>query len=560
MMDRYSPVSARIRSILLCLGPLASLAIAPYSNFDPINLIKLLFVVSLSFAILFLAIGTEMRRTYVQNRALLLCCFLFVAWLFLAMLVSDSHWTQQFWGVFGRNTGALTYFSLVVILIATAVNGEFKFYRKLVDALVLTSVPMTLYALVQLAGRDPISWSEMAPFATLGNINFSSAFFGLAALCGLTLAFDFSQALWLRIALICLVVTQMLIVLETGSIQGFMIFIAGLGVTLFLWIRTRPKLKILQIPYVFLGLVCLGMVVVALFNLGPLARFVFQSSVLFRFDYWYAGWMMTLKSPFVGLGLDSYGDWYRELRGEVATLRTGPDRITNTAHNIFLDISASGGFPLLAFYLLILGIALRSAIRVIKRQVHFDPYFSALFSAWIAYLIQAGVSINQIGVGIWGWLFTGALVGYELVTRDQSEKPRSKGPPGIHSKVLSASASLVGIVGFAVGFVLAFVPLKADMDFKEAIQNGTLEDRFSAARGLGSTAFHLELTLDGAIKANDERLTSEVMYELLRRHPRDFMAWRVKQVLATSSPEEREEAYQRLKAMDPHNPEIQRAE
>jgi hypothetical protein len=44
--------------------------------------------------------------------------------------------------------------------------------------------------------------------------------------------------------------------------------------------------------------------------------------------------------------------------------------------------------------------------------------------------------------------------------------------------------------------------------------------------------------------------------ERLARYPRDFMAWRVKQVLASSTPADRDAAYEVLKSMDPFNPEI----
>jgi hypothetical protein len=310
------------------------------------------------------------------------------------------------------------------------------------------------------------------------------------------------------------------------------------------------------VPYIVVGLLGIGGVVAALFNVGPLARFVFQNTILFRFDYWYAGWMMSLRNPIFGVGLDSYGDWYRELRGEVATLRTGPDRITNTAHNIYLDISASGGFPLLFFYLVILGLALRAAIKVIRRQKDFNPYFTALFSAWVAYLIQAGVSINQIGVGIWGWLFTGALIGYEVVTRDEPIKPIAKSSVAKQSSQMPASAALLGILGLGIGFTLALIPLNADSNFKNSLQSGVARDQFVASKALGATAYHMELALDAAIKANDEALASEITNELLERYPRDFMAWRVKQVLTSSTPEERDFAYRRLRAMDPYNPDI----
>jgi O-antigen ligase len=542
--------------LLLVLGPLTSLAISPFSNFDPINLIKLLVVVSFAGALLALLLFSNARDAYFNHRSLVYATLGFIVWLTLAFAVSESPINQQIWGVFGRSTGLLTYLCLVIVLFATVVISVKKFYHKLVDTLVLTSVPMTIYALAQIAGQDPISWSEMAPFATLGNINFSSAFFGLAALCSLVLAMDRKNGVFLRVALVVLTIVQMLVVLETGSIQGFMIFVAGTGIAMFLWLRSHPKLLLLQVPYIVVGLLGIGGVVAALFNVGPLARFVFQNTILFRFDYWYAGWIMSLRNPIFGVGLDSYGDWYRELRGEVATLRTGPDRITNTAHNIYLDISASGGFPLLFFYLVILGLALRAAIKVIRRQKDFNPYFTALFSAWVAYLIQAGVSINQIGVGIWGWLFTGALIGYEVVTRDEPTKSSAKSSAAKQSSQMPASAALLGILGFGIGFTLAFIPLNADSNFKNSLQSGVARDQFVASKALGATAYHMELALDAAIKANDEALASEITNELIERYPRDFMAWRVKQVLTSSTPEERDFAYRRLRAMDPYNPDI----
>jgi hypothetical protein len=265
---------------------------------------------------------------------------------------------------------------------------------------------------------------------------------------------------------------------------------------------------------------------------------------------------MTIKNPILGVGLDSYGDWYREVRGEIATLRTTPDRITNTAHNIYLDISASGGFPLLMAYLVLLGYASISAFRVFKRESSFNPYFVALFSTWVAYLIQAAISINQIGVGIWGWLFTGAIIGYEIASRDGSTTLKSRSSRG-ENQQLPALAALLGIAGFAVGFFLSFLPFSADAKFKDSLQSGSAAQQLTQAKALGATAYHMELALDTAIKANDEALAGEIARELLNSYPRDFMGWRVKQLLSTSSPEEREEAYRMLKAMDPYNPSIQ---
>ncbi len=546
----------RLGTMMLFIGPVTTLAISPHSNFDPINPVKMLLVSGFAFSSLFIILSSWKKVWVRLPRNLWFAAGLFLFWLTIVLVSSDSPINQQFWGVFGRNNGYLAYFSLMVLLLAVALVQEKVFYHKLVDVLVLTSVPTTTYAMFQLAGHDPISWSVMAPFATLGNINFSSAFFGLASLCATVLAIAPKQKIWIRIVLAALVVTNLFIILETGSIQGFMIYVAGIGIVGFFLVRSFDLTRRLEIPYLFLGVFGFALTALALKNVGPLARFVFGETILYRFDYWYAGWAMTIRNPLFGVGLDSYGDWYRELRGEVATIRTVPDRITNTAHNIYLDISASGGFPLILTYLFLIGYALRASIRVVRRDHQFNPYFVALFATWVAYLIQAAISINQIGVGIWGWLFTGALIGYEIASR-RDESGSSRGKNQFTLTQLPASIALLGIFGFFIGFLLAFIPFRADAAFKVALQTGDATIQSARAKALGATAYHMELTLDAALKVDDEVLVSQITDDLLNRYPRNFMAWRVKQVLTSSTPEEREKAYRRLKQLDPYNPDIQ---
>lgn len=545
----------RLGLLTLLVGPLTTLVISPYSSFDPINLIKVVFVSSISFSILALiAIDLRTAISRLPRGIWFSACFFFL-WMTLVLFVSKAPLNQQFWGVFGRNNGYLSYLSLILILLGVALVQDKKNYHKLVEVLVLTSIPMTGYALIQIAGQDPFSWSVMAPFATLGNVNFSSAFFGLASICAMVLALKPKQHFSLRFFLLVLVLTNTWIIVKTGSIQGLMIGVAGLGVAGFLIVRTIKPLKIMKIPYLILGLFVFALTTLALYNIGPLARFIFSETVLYRFDYWYAGWAMTFQNPLFGVGLDSYGDWYREFRGEIATLRTTPDRVTNTAHNIYLDISASGGFPLIIAYVILLGYGARAVSLVLKRETAFDPYFVALVSTWVAYLIQAAISINQIGVGIWGWLFTGALIGYEIATRDDARSPgiRTSSP---RNSPLKASAAVLSIAGFGVGFMVSFIPFNADQSFKESLQSGDVSKQFAQSKALGATAFHMELSLDAAIKANNEPLAREIIDELIARYPRDFMAWRVKRVLVSATPEEREAAYQKLRSMDPYNPEI----
>ncbi len=554
---KYEVIYKRIAQALLIVGPLATLAISPQSNFDPINLIKVLFITSIAFTVLALVLGSFGYSFKRLDKYFWSAASLFILAMFSTLLFSGAPLDQQLWGSFGRNTGLLTYISFLFILIGTALIQNIGFYYRLVNSILITAIPVTAYALLQVANLDPIGWSEKNPFATLGNINFSSGFFGLSSICATVLILENRINVFLRIGLGVMAFTDLAIVLFTGSIQGFMVYIAGIGVAIYLFIRSKHPLRMLKIPHIFAGVVGTALTVMGLNNNGPLANFLFAPSILFRKDYWNAGWQMTLNHPIFGVGMDSYGDWYKIVRGSISTIRTGPDRMANTAHNIFLDLSSSGGVPLILGYLLLLFFALRASVRVLKRGKEFNPYFVALFTTWIAYQIMSAISINQVGVGIWGWLFTGALIGYEIATRPSSEGVTQVGRSGKSKKVvnLSAGASLVAITGFVAGFVLAFIPFNADAKYKTARNTNDLDKIIASTHVLGSTVFHSDIALESAAKTPNAASQVEALSaHAIARNPKDVFAWRVRAYWTTLSPEERTKGMVKYIELDPFNP------
>ena len=177
----------RLAQSLLIIGPLVTLAVSPSSNYDPINLIKLIFMSSIAFYGLGLLLNDSKIAFARLDKFFWTSSFVFILAMFSTILFSGAPLTQQIWGAYGRNTGFLTYFSLLLVLISTALIQKKDFYHNLVNSLLLTAVPMTIYCVIQVAKLDPVGWSSKAPFGTLGNINFSSAFFGLSSICGAAL-------------------------------------------------------------------------------------------------------------------------------------------------------------------------------------------------------------------------------------------------------------------------------------------------------------------------------------------------------------------------------------
>jgi O-antigen ligase len=557
-MSEKKSTEVRLSQVILFAGPATSLAVSPVTNYDPISVVKLVALCTIAFAGAGLLLSSPKNLNKIDKPLRMISGF-FALFLFSSLAFSGAPINQQIFGAFGRSTGLLAYLSLLLLLIIASSLQDSRVYARVPKVLIGTTVPMLIYCFIQIAGLDPVKWSEFKAFGTLGNVNFLSAFLGLSATTGFVISLSKKlEKLWRFIALICSI-TSIPVILSTGSIQGFVILIAGLSFA-FAALLIFYKRKFLLLLHLLINALGFFLVVNGLSNHGPLARFLFQPSVVFRGDYMHAGWEMTLARPFFGVGLDSYGDWYRELRGEISTLRTGPDRISNSAHNIFLDISSNGGFPLLIAYLGILAFAFYSAWKYLRMSTQIDYAFLALFSSWFAYQVQALVSINQLGVGVWGWLFTGVLIGYGklttqadpevLVVRNRSHKRRKSG-----DNVLSAKSMLSMFLGGTLGFSLAFIPWKSDSAYKSALESRAIENMMKSVDSLGSSSFHSELVISAAMSINAVEQAKVTSLRLVEKYPRTFFGWKVIELLPNVTEQERLNAREKLRRLDPFNPQ-----
>jgi hypothetical protein len=275
---------------------------------------------------------------------------------------------------------------------------------------------------------------------------------------------------------------------------------------------------------------------------------------------------MTLKKPFFGVGMDSYGDWYREMRGVISTNRTTPDRISNSAHNIYLDISSYGGLPLFLVFISMSLLVIFGFLKyTLREKENLDPYVLAMFCGWVAYQIQALISINQIAVGIWGWIFSGALLGLlreQTQPTESREKKSSKNedfisPLLMHKKfkgqLMPAKIAMQVFACSAIGFVLAFFPTYADSKYFNVSQSGDVNSMVAATRFPGTSLFHITLTADRLRNMGVNEEAKALLTLLTQRYPRDFYAWRVIAYTDLFPPEERQRALQILKELDPYN-------
>jgi hypothetical protein len=257
------------------------------------------------------------------------------------------------------------------------------------------------------------------------------------------------------------------------------------------------------------------------------------------------------------VGLDSYGDWYRRSRTIEATLRRGPDVTSNAAHNVFLDISSYGGFPLVLIYIALMVLVAVSAVKVIKRSKGFNAGFVGLGAGWVAFQAQSMISINQIGLALWGWVLSGLVIGYEINTRGGEVVAEKKSGKSATKPVqTSASTSLAMFVGLIIGVLVGMPPYLASAKYKGALEtsNPTVIQEAAYIWPLDPSRM---IQVAGTLNENKlEAQGLEVALDAAESFPDNYAVWAILYSMKSASEEQIAQALAQMKRLDPLNPTL----
>ena len=534
-----------------------TLSVTPWWTMDPINPIKMLAVVVTGFVCVGLIVSSHATVAWSKYKVAFSLIAAFVIWHVIAMFVSESQIVQQFFGVNGRNTGFITYLAFSFTFVGSAIASGPDFLKRLIPVVCIVSAASLTYGVIQAVGADPFDWvNPYSPvFGFLGNPNFQSSLLGMLGAIVFTQIFVKGLKLQFKALIGLYFLVTLYVIKETASQQGFLVLVLGIGVVVGLYvIQLSKKLGMVYGLFSVLGFFA---VLFGTLNKGPMAL-LYKESVTYRGDYWSAGWKMTVDHPFFGVGIDSYGDWYRRGRTLAATVRRGPDVTANAAHNVFLDISSNGGFPLAAVYLALMVLVVISAIKVLRRNTGFNPAFAGLVAGWVAFQAQSIISINQIGLAIWGWVFSGLIIGYEINTRDAIVTPTVAKKGRVVSKPAQASAATVVAVSvaFLLGILVAMPPYLASAKFNTARESGDAKMVEESAYMWPNNPVHM---LQAAGLLYDSRLTAQAMSVLAdatKTFPDFYGTWGTLYQLPEATPEQKAEALVQMKRLDPLNPNL----
>lgn len=548
---------------------IVTIVVLTQSVTDPVNVTKLFFLGALSFATFgagLKSFNLHFIKTHRVSMSLLGAFFVFSI---STLIASDAPFSQSLYGVYGRNNGYLLYLLLCLLFISTLTITSSVLFRSYLRALAIAGIVNVVYALWVMTFGDFIGWNNPygSLLGTLGNPNFIGSFFGMFSALLFTVVLSKLESRRSRICALSLLPLVFLGIVGSHAVQGKILFVTGAGVVIFYWIRDRFSSKLFSLTYMCLAF---SGFIVGLFGTlqrGPLSEVLYKESVSLRGEYWHAGWVTGLTNPIFGVGFDSYGDWFRRSRRESALTLPGIDTVSNTAHNVYLDIFAFGGWPLFISYLLLVALVLASIIKFTMRNRKFDTIFVGLTSVWACYQLQSTISINQIGLAIWGWSFGAAIIAYELndnrsVTNQEASSQTVRPSNQWKAKKSNTSTITPGLLaGLAAvaGMLLSVPPLSADMKWRSAqvSQDVTQVEALLTSGYLNPINSFEFNNIVGVFESNGfTDLAHKYGLEAVKFNSDNYEAWRNLSQLSKASDIERQLAYENMKRLDPLNSTI----
>jgi hypothetical protein len=540
--------------------PAVSLLVSSFVSYDPVNVAKMMAAVGIGFSIWALVLKDNVKTLWQVQKPTTIAVVMFVITGLIATFASSAPIEQNIFGVFGRNTGLLTYFGLAGILIGATLVKTLSYFQKISQGLIVAGLVNVFVCGLELCGFNIFGFNNIYGhiLGTFGNPNFISSFLGIFIATFLAYVASPGISKWVRFTSPIVIGVAFYEILDSKSIQGIVVTALGFGIVGFLLVKSYLKKKVYQLTYLVLSAIVGGFGLAGALQIGPLTKYIYKTSISLRGEYWRAGIKMGMDHPFTGVGFDNYGDWYRRTRSASAMILPGPNTVTNSAHNVNIDIFSYGAFPLFFSYLALLVIATIAIYKVLIRTSAYDKYFYPLATAWICYQAQAMISINQIGLAVWGWALTGAVIGYERWTRESTTETYPATDLGKKKTVKDQATSsyLTSVLGLALGVAITFPPFIADSNWRSAVKSAKIENVQKAATQWPMDSYRLA---NVAILFEQNKFSQQA-YDITKKlnvfNPGYFDGWKLLAGISLPTAQEKTYATKKMHELDPRNLEL----
>jgi O-antigen ligase len=342
-------------------------------------------------------------------------------------LINTDVFVRGFIGDTQRRNGFLQYLFLMILFLYLIRFTTIELAKKLIKTIPWVGLVVGSYGMLQILGKDFVEWNNPynSMISTMGNPNFSSAILACFASVSVISIFMINCSLTLKMLAGLGSLISFYAIVKSESRQGLVIIFITLSIFVSIKIFTRNHK--LGIVVIISNLLINLMGILGMLQIGPLQNILYKESVSVRGYYWRAGIEMFKDNPLTGVGLDSYLTSFFKFREPGYPANYGFDITSSNAHNVVIQLFATGGIFVGISYLLLLALVLFCGFRLISKvNYELKNYCIILLAAWIGLQAQSIISIDFIALSVWSWLFGGLIVGLYNKVNAQQEIEQSQ--------------------------------------------------------------------------------------------------------------------------------------
>ena len=536
--------SLPIYSLIIWIVALTTVAATPNINKDALIVPKviILFLGTL-FLLPYIFSLLKLNKSVKLINLIVLISILMILQLSLTMVISNSPIEQQIFGRTGRGLGMLTWVSILILCLLSAISINQAGSRKLLSGLGLSGAFALIYSIFQSYGLDFFPWDSKTNgvIGTLGNPNFVSSFSSMIALPILVYMTSKAKTEKNKILLnVVVLIFLIFAIYRAESTQGYITLI--LAFSIFFLIYTWYQNK-----YFFFGsllLFSLGGVLTILgaLNSGPFSNYLYKPSVRSRGEFWGSALEIANNHPFFGVGLDTFGDYFLKYR-KAAVI----NEYTDSAHNYFLDYASNVGYIFMLLNIFLIALTFFSFIKLQRKVARFDGFIASLFCSYIVFLAQSLISPISIPLILWGFIISGSIIG--LAAIEESSIQTGVGKKATHFNIFSLLTLLLG--------VLVVVPYaNADRLQLQAMNNGDGDLAIKTAKMYPESVVRYSVLSRALLESGLAIPALDLARSAVEFNPNSPALWALIVINQSAPIEERKAAYQILLKLDPLNEEL----
>lgn len=527
---------------------LISLVITPWWNVDSLVIPKIIILFAL--ATFYFPYLVTNRIVVFESKVLLttaIIILLIATQYFLVLIFSSAPLEQQIFGKTGRGLGLITELSLLVLIIIVALASNYKMIYLVYYSLIFSSTLSSIYSIFQYFNLDIFAWSTRTNgiIGTLGNPNFQSVIAALGIIPTLIILAKSKNKI--KLLYLISIGVQIFTVFICESVQGFILIIISIFIISVFYVR--DKHRILYLGVLSVGFTFFLLFAFALLNIGPFAKTFFDRSVQSRFEFWTTAINTTKNNPYFGVGIDSFGDVSSFYKNKSTSL--GVNEFTDSAHNYFLQYSATGGILLALLYFSLLVIVLISFFRFQRIENKFDIKAVAIFSVWVGLQAQSLINPGSIPLMTWNSLISGFLIGLTISEASKSPTNERSNKPLI--KPLSYFLLFVSLI-------IIYPLFKSDKASLDSLKKSDANLAIIAAQMYPESTLRYSRIGIELLKSNLPIQALEIGRAAVSFNPNALSAWALILANASAPLEERILAKEKILELDPYNEEIRALE